>query len=76
MRILVGLIFLTMADPNSILAKKIYDKLSEEGLLSSEIEEATFTTLLKTGKIQSNDWDSSLVAPDKQKSNETTEATD
>lgn len=65
-----------MADPNSILAKKIYDKLSEEGLLSSDIEEATFTTLLKTGKMQLKDWDSSLVAPDKQKSNETTEAAD
>lgn len=65
-----------MADPNSILAKKIYDKLSEGGLLSSDIEEATFTTLLKTGKIQLKDWDNSLVAPDKQNSNETADATD
>lgn len=65
-----------MADPNSILAEKIYNKLLEEGLLSSKIDEPTFTTLLKKGKMQLKDWDNSLVAPEKQTSNETTEAAD
>lgn len=65
-----------MTDPNSILAKKIFDKLSEEGLLSSKIEESTFITLLKTGKMLIKDWESYLVTPEKQISNETTNTTD
>lgn len=65
-----------MANPNKILAKKIYDNLSKEGFLSSDIDEATFTSLLETGKMQLKDWEISLVAPDKQNSNETTKAAD
>lgn len=50
-----------MANLNSFLAKKTYDNLSEEGLRSSQIEEATFTTLSKTGKMQLKNGKSSLL---------------
>jgi len=63
-----------MANPNTILAKKIFDKLSEGELLAAGIDETAFTNLLATGKMQAKDWDNSLVTPVSPTPDETTEA--
>lgn len=65
-----------MANPNKILAKKIFDKLSVDGLLTAGVDETAFTSLLETGKMQVKDWDNYLVSSETQTSDETTEAAD
>lgn len=50
-----------MANPNTILAEKIIEKLKAANILDSGIDEAAFKTKLQTGKLVASDWNTSLV---------------
>jgi undecaprenyl pyrophosphate synthase len=64
-----------MANPNTVLADKILQKLKEASLLASDIDEDAFKTKLETGKMQSLDWDTIINSSpvNNEQSNEITE---